>query len=209
MNPAGYTPPVGTALLPGLGGTPTHEALRSPPLCLSPRLASVGVATQGNPAGYQLAYEQGLAAVAEYTVTLKETRDRVGALLSAAGLIVGLGGTLALSSDRVKDVTALGVVGGVIAAASFVVIAVSAVWIWGPMRGTFVLDAGVIVGSYVEGDEPASIAEIHRELALHLGRHSQELSRLLDRRLWWFTFALVGFLTLLGGLMLMILDVAT
>ena len=91
----------------------------------------------------------------------------------------------------------------------FGAISLAAVMIWRPFPGTFTLDAGMLVGSYLEGDPPASHAEIHRELALHLGTHSQYNRDLLERRLTWFVVALQAFLVEIGGLMLVLWDVAS
>ncbi len=58
----------------------------------------------GDPAGYKLAYEAGLRAVEEQALTLRETRDRAGALMSAALVVVGLVAGLAFTSDRVDAI---------------------------------------------------------------------------------------------------------
>ena len=162
----------------------------------------------GDSEGYKLAYEEGKKAVADQSATLKETRDRVGTLVSAAAVVAGLAAALAFNSGRTTRLGGWGVVATVAAATGFGAIALSAVMIWRPFPGTFALDAGMIVGSYVEGDPPATLAEIHRELALHLGTHSQYNRDLLDRRLTWFVVALQAFLLEIGGLVLVLWDVA-
>lgn len=167
------------------------------------------VTPTGDAQGYQLAYEEGKKAVAEQGETLKETRDRVGALVSAAAVVAGLSAALAFDSSRVTRFGPWGAVATVAAALGFGTIAVAAVKIWRPFPGTFTLDAGMIVGSYVEGPSPASLAEIHRELALHLGTHSQYNRDLLERRLTWFVVALRSFLLEIGGLMLVLWDLAS
>ncbi len=96
---------------------------------------------------------------------LKETRDRVGTLVSAAAVVAGLAAALASNSGRITRLTAWGIVATVGAAFGFGAIAVAAVIIWRPFPGTFTLDAGMMVGSYVEGDPAASLPEIPRELA--------------------------------------------
>ncbi len=113
---------------------------------------------------------------------------------------------------RQRSVTRLSGWGALATAAAtlgFGAIALAAVMIWRPFPGIFTLDAGMIVGSYLEGDPPASLAEIHRELALHLGTHSQYNRDLLGRRLLWFLVALGAFLLEIGGLMLVLWDVAS
>jgi hypothetical protein len=165
-------------------------------------------APPGDHEGYKLAYEEGTNAVADQAATLKETRDRVGALVSAAAVVAGVAAALTFNSGRITRLTEWGVVASAASALGFGAIALAAVVIWRPFPGTFTLDAGTIVGSYVEGDPPASLVEIHRELALHLGIHSAYNRDLLDRRLTWFVVALQAFLVEIGGLMLVLWDVA-
>jgi len=167
------------------------------------------VLPSGDAEGYKLAYEEGKSAVADQAATLKEVRDRVGTMVSAAAVVAGLAATLAFNSDRIGRLGAVGVLATVASTLGFGAIALSAVMIWRPFRGTFTMDAGMIVGSYVEGQPPAALAELHRELALHLGTHSAYNRDLLDRRLSWFVLGLGGFLLEIGGLMVVLWDVAT
>lgn len=69
-------------------------------------------------------------------------------------------------------------------------------------------NAGVIVGSYVEGDAPANLAEIHRELALWLGEHTESNRRMLEVRLRTFSVGLIGVLVEISGAILALGDVA-
>lgn len=162
----------------------------------------------GDPAGYALAFEEGRAAVAEQASSLREMRDRTASLVSMAGLIAGLGASLILDDGRGARLDGPGVVAAIVAASAFVVIVVAAVKIWGPLTGNFVRDSAVIVGSYVDGDRPASLPEIHRALAIHLGNDAQQNREAIGIRLDWFAWALRAFLALVAGLAVMILDVA-
>ncbi len=56
-------------------------------------------------------------------------------------------------------------------------------------------DAGVLIGTYVEGDSPLELPEIHRELALWLGGQAESNREILGRKLKTFTWGL-GFLVL-------------
>lgn len=165
-------------------------------------------APTGDPAGYELAYEAGKQAIAEQATVLRETRDRAGALMSAAAIAAGLGVGLAFDDSRVDRVTGLAVGGAVAAALGFLMVTVAAVVIWWPSTGRFVHDAGIIVGDYVEGDPPAKLPEVHRELALHLGRQHRENRDLLDRHLRWFSRGLAAFLVEVLGLLTILGDVA-
>ena len=146
--------------------------------------------------------------MAEQASTLKETRDRVGTVVSAAAVVAGLAAALTFNSSRISGLSGWGAIATAGAAIGFAVMAAGAVMIWWPFPGTFTMDAGMIVGSYVEGDPPASLPEIHRELSLHLGTHAVYNRDLLDRRLRWFGVTLWAFLVEIGSLMLVLLDVA-
>ena len=116
--------------------------------------------------------------------TLPETRDRAGTLMSAAAVAGGLAAGLAFSADRVGGIDEVGAVGAVLAVVGFVGVVVTTMMIWRPTEGRFVHDAGVIVGSYLEGEPPLELPEIHRELALWLGKQTESNRRMLrvDRK---------------------------
>jgi hypothetical protein len=71
----------------------------------------------------------------------------------------------------------------------------------------FVIDAGTLVGSYLEGDPAASLVEMHRELAVHLGRNAQRNRDQLERRLGWFNVALTAFVVEVVALLVVLMDV--
>ena len=139
------------------------------------------MAARGDAAGYKVAYDAGLQAVAEQASTLRETGIAAGSLMSAAAVAGGLAAGLAFSADPVGGIDQLGVVGAVLAVAGFVGVVVTTVMTWRPPEGRFVHDAGVIVGSYLEGEPPLDLAEVHRELALWLGRQTESNRRMLER----------------------------
>src|SRR5437763_10102747 len=85
----------------------------------------------GDPAGYALAYEEGKAAVEEQSSTLRETRDRIGTVVSAAAVVAGLVTALA-AQGKSRDIGPVGLAGGVVAGLGFVVLIASAVWVWTP-----------------------------------------------------------------------------
>lgn len=57
----------------------------------------------GDPKGYEMAYEEGKRAIAEQAEVLKDTRDRVGTVMSAAAVVAGLGAALAFNNDRAAN----------------------------------------------------------------------------------------------------------
>lgn len=166
------------------------------------------MAVAGDPAGCELAYKTGLQAVGEQASVLRETRDRAGSLMSAAAVAGGLAAGLAFGSDRVSAIDLAGAAGAFLAVAGFAVVAVATVLIWRPTEGRFVHDAGVIVGSYVEGDPPAGLSELHRELALWLGKQTETNRRMLEVQLKTFTVGLFGLLVEITGAILALGDVA-
>lgn len=149
----------------------------------------------GDPAGYELAYRTGLQAVEDQASTLRETRDRAGTLISTAVLAGGLAAGLVFTSDRVVNIGWPGAVGSVAAVVGLVATLTAAVLVWRPSEGRFVQDAGVLIGTYVEGDSPLELPEIHREFALWLGGHAESNREILGRKLKTFTWGL-GFLVL-------------
>jgi hypothetical protein len=123
-------------------------------------------------------------------------------------VVVGLGLGFAFNrGERGGDLAWWGIVATIVAALAFAGVALSAAMIWRPLAGAFVIDAGTLVGSYLEGDPPASLVEMHRELAVHLGRHAQRNSDELERRLVWFNMALVAFVVEVVALLVLLMDV--
>lgn len=166
------------------------------------------MAAPGDPAGYELAYRAGLQAVAEQAAVLRETRDRAGSLMSAAAVAGGLAAGLAFTAERAAAVDLPGTLGAALSVIGFVVVVVTTVIIWRPTEGRFVHDAGVIIGSYVEGTPPAGLAELHRELALWLGQQTESNREMLEVQLKTFTVGLVGLLIEIAGAILALGDVA-
>jgi hypothetical protein len=165
------------------------------------------MAAPGDPAGYELAYEAGLRAVEEQADLLRETRDRAGSLMTAAAVAGALAGSLGLG-DRAVDIGHVGGVGVIVAIVGFIGVAVTTVMVWWPVGGVFVHDSGVIVGSYVEGDPPLQLPEVHRELALWLGKEAVSNRHLLTVKLRRFNVGLASLLTEIVGLAVVLGDVA-
>jgi hypothetical protein len=103
--------------------------------------------------------------------------------MSAAAVAGGLAAGLAFSADRATGIDRPGAVGAVLAVVGFVGVVLGTVMIWRPTEGRFVHDAGVIIGSYVEGDPPLDLADLHRELALWLGQQTESNRAMLEVQL--------------------------
>lgn len=129
--------------------------------------------------------------------------------MSAAAVAGGLAAGLAFNSDRVRGINEVGVVGSIVAVIGFILVTISTVMIWRPTEGRFVHDAGVIIGSYVEGDPPAALPEVHRELALWLGQQTEANRAMLERQLRTFTVGLAALLLEIGGVVTALGDVAS
>ena len=163
-------------------------------------------AVRGDPAGYALAFDEGKRALAEQRRTLQETRDRAGRLVSVAAAIASLGATLAFGDARLARLTAWGAFAAVAAALGFVVVVSASALIWRPMHGAFFFDPAMLVDDYVEREPHASIGDLHRDLAFHLGHHAHTNAVELSRRLRWLTIALAGFVLEVVALGLVLLD---
>ena len=166
------------------------------------------MSVRGDPAGYELAYTSGLQAVDEQASTLRETRDRSGSLMSAAAVAGGLAAGLAFNADRATGIDRPGSLGAVLALAGFVGVVLATVMVWRPTEGRFVHDAGVIIGSYVEGEPPLDLPELHRELALWLGQQTESNRQMLEVQLRTFRWGLTALLVEILGIVIAIGDVA-
>ncbi len=162
----------------------------------------------GDPAGYRLAYEAGLKTLEVEATSLREIRDRWGALLSVAlltgGLVAGLA-TLGTGSPNLKST---GYMGGTMVGAAVLGIATLTILAWRPPKGGTSLDAAQIIGSYVEGDEALQQAELHRELALHLSENSRTNREELGTARFLFRLGLGMMLLEIWGVAMMLWDIA-
>lgn len=166
------------------------------------------MAARGDPAGYELAYRSGLQAVDEQASVLRETRDRAGSLMSAAAVAGGLAAGLAFNADRAASIDRPGTFGAMLAVVGFVGVVLGTVMIWRPTEGRFVHDAGVIIGSYVEGDPPLDLPELHRELALWFGQQTESNRAMLEVQLRRFQWGLSALLVEILGIVMALGDVA-
>lgn len=166
-------------------------------------------APSGDPAAYELAFVEGRRTLDQQAQTLNEARERIGTLVSAAAVIAGLGASLAFNNaERVNRLDWWGGTATATAAVALGLAVLAAARIWWPFSGVFVLSSETIVGDYIEGDPPALLPEVHRELAVHLGRNAERNAAGIDTRLRWFAVALVAFVIEVAALLVVLLDVA-
>ncbi len=128
--------------------------------------------------------------------------------MSAAAVAGGLAAGLAFNADRATGIDRPGSLGAVLALAGFVGVVLATVMVWRPTEGRFVHDAGVIIGSYVEGEPPLDLPELHRELALWLGQQTESNRQMLEVQLRTFRWGLTALLVEILGIVIAIGDVA-
>ncbi|MCY3634509.1 MAG: hypothetical protein OXH23_02745 [bacterium] len=162
----------------------------------------------GDPAGYKLAYEAGLKTLEEQANSLREIRDRSGALLSVALLTGGLVAGLATLGSGSPSLKGAGYFGGVMVGVAVIGIAILTILAWRPPKGSASLDAAQIIGSYVEGDPALQQAELHRELALHLSENSHTNSEELGMTRLLFRLGLGMMILEVSGVAMMLWEIA-
>ena len=122
-----------------------------------------------------LAYEEALRGVTQQQQVLDGIRARASTLLGIAAISASFLGGVALNTDRPTGPTWIPI-------GAFVAVGLLTTWILLPIRGwTFSLDAKILIKEYVEGDSPAELPEMYRDLALYLGRHYVSNDRRLRR----------------------------
>ena len=109
---------------------------------------------------YKLAYEEAGRALSEQQSVIDSFRTRAGLLLSAAAITTSFLGAQALG--EASSALAWFAMGG------FVGVAVLSLAILWPRRWELTADPRGVIRTYIEADEPASINDLHRDLALHL-----------------------------------------
>ena len=146
--------------------------------------------------------------VEEQAATLRETRDRTGALLSVALLTGGLVAGLATVGPGSPDLGGTGYFGGALVGTAILCIAVITTLVWQPAKISLSLHAAAIIGSYVEGPQALPEAELHRELALHLNDNSEANQEVLGATLRVFRLGLGMMLLEVAGVAMLLWDIA-
>ncbi len=110
---------------------------------------------------YRIAYDEAVRALSQQESIVDSLRTRAGLLLSAAAITTSFLGAQALGDGGTSVVTWL-------ALASFVGLAIAALATLWPHRLEFTANPANVIESYIETSEPLSVAEIHRDLSLHM-----------------------------------------
>lgn len=144
-------------------------------------------ANVGDAAGYELAFREGVRELEHQERSLDELRSRTGTLLAVSGLVTSFLGAAALP-DAKPWTCAL-----IIAVLAFVAtIAFCLIVLWPFTNWRFVNGPAKVIGDYVEGEPPATMAETYRDLALHAGTNAGHNGRRLRWLFWAFEAAAVG-----------------
>ncbi len=112
---------------------------------------------------YRLAYDEARRRLDAQEASLDELRGRCGVLISAAAIVTSFLGAR-FASDTASP--SLLVWSALIA---FAISVALATWCLLPRRGwAFYFGTEKLIGTYIEGEDPLSVASTYRDLALHL-----------------------------------------
>jgi hypothetical protein len=132
-----------------------------------------------------LAYSESLRPITQQQAVLDDLRSRAGLLFSATSIATAFLAGVALRTQGMKPESW-------IATICFVGVGLLVLRVLWPQAGwIFQLSARVLIESYVEGDHPATLPEMHRELALHMENHYETNKAKLDRLFWFYQAASV------------------
>lgn len=110
---------------------------------------------------YRVAYDEAVRALSEQQGVIDSLRNRAGLLLSAAAITTSFLGAPALNSGGSSPAVWL-------AMAGFVGVAWASLAILWPRRWEFAASPRELIQTYLEGEKPASIDVLHRELSVHM-----------------------------------------
>lgn len=116
----------------------------------------------GDPAAYELAYEEATRALQAQNESLDGLRSRAGVILSAAAVVAGFLGPQALAKAGPEWIP---LVAGVL----LLIATIPSVFVLFPMTEWHsVTGTKKLLTDYIEGETPATMAELHRSLAWHM-----------------------------------------
>jgi hypothetical protein len=147
---------------------------------------------------YRIAYDEAVRALSQQQSMIDSLRTRAGLLLSAAAITTSFLGAQALNDGQSSLMTWL-------ALASFVGLSIVALAILWPHRLEFTANPANVIESYIETEEPLSVAEIHRDLSLHM--HASYADNLAGQKQLALRFRVAGVL-LTAEVVLWIVDLA-
>lgn len=112
-------------------------------------------------AGYELAFDEGGRALDAQERAVNELRSRAGMLIAAAAITTSFFGSRAVTGGEPSLASWCAIVAFVLVAATVLAI----LWPWRDWE--FNASPTDLIATYIETTSPATIAEIHRDMALH------------------------------------------
>jgi hypothetical protein len=128
----------------------------------------------GDADAYRLAYEEAIRSLSQQKGIVESFHTRAGLLLSAAAITTSFLGAQVLESGR-PGVPAW------LALACFACLGGAVLKMLLPARDELLVDPKRIVADYIEIERPCSLAEIHRDLAIHIENSCADNDILLAR----------------------------
>lgn len=144
-------------------------------------------------------HDEAVRALSQQQGMIDSLRTRTGLLLSAAAITTSFLGAQALNDGDPGLATWL-------ALASFVSLSIAALAILWPHSLEFTASSANVIENYIETEEPLSVAEIHRDLSLHM--HDSYAENLVGQKQLASRFRLAGVLLTIE-VILWIIDLAS
>jgi hypothetical protein len=153
----------------------------------------------GDPESYAFVFEQADGVVRRQEASVDELRGRVGLVLPVAIGVAGLFLQSILSHPHLDGWTVAGVVVGLV---GFAFSFGASLWILRPQRKWgFGMSAKTLIEGYVEAEQPASLAAIHKTVALYLSGAADTNKAMLDFLYQVFQWALISLVVETGALL--------
>lgn len=157
-------------------------------------MTAVSTEAPGDAASYELLFSEAARSLAAQEASLTELRARAGVLLGSTGVVGAFLGTAALTAPPrpgvilgVPDgILNAGIVGAGVLMAAASILFVAVMW---PRKWTFHMSSHDLLGTFIEGENPATLPVIHRSLAYFFGEAETQNAIGLERRYRWLASA--------------------
>jgi hypothetical protein len=153
----------------------------------------------GDPESYAFVFEQAEGVVRRQEASVDELRGRVGLVLPVAIGVAGLFLQSIFSHPHFDGWTVAGVAVGLV---GFAFGFGASIWIIRPQqKWAFGMSAKTLIEGYVEAEQPASLAAMHKKVALYLSDAAETNGGKLNRLYVIFQWALVALTVETGALL--------
>lgn len=134
---------------------------------------------------YKLAFDEGGRALDAQERAVNELRSRAGVLIGAAAITTSFFGSKAATGGHLSSA-------GWGAVTAFALVATAVLVVLWPWRDwEFSASPEDLIATYVETESPATLGEMHRDLALHRSTSYTSNARLLGKLFWAFRVGLI------------------